>query len=139
FAEELMELRYARPVETAIVIERHRDVAVGVKVRIGAMTGTHGNEALELALEAARRANVPLMVHISAGADEPFVLEHLRPGDILTHCFHGRTNGLVSDTAEGFIPQGRLAQERGVIFDIGHGCGSFSWETAQRRFEHQFL
>ena len=78
------------------------------------------------------------MTHISAGADERYVLDHLRPGDIVTHCFHGRRNGMIADTAEGFIPQLRLARERGVIFDIGHGCGSFSWETARRAFEHHF-
>jgi dihydroorotase len=138
FAEELMDLRYARPVETAMVIEQHRDRAVGVKVRLGAMTANHGNTALDLALDAAKRAKVPLMTHISAGADERYVLDHLRPGDIVTHCFHGRGNGMIADTAEGFIPQLRLARERGVIFDIGHGCGSFSWETAQRAFEHHF-
>ena len=138
FAEELIDLRYARPEETAIVIERHIDVALGVKVRLGAMTANHGNRALDLALDAGRRANVPLMVHISAGADEKYVLDHLRPGDILTHCFHGRSNGMVANTAEGFIPQLRLARDRGVIFDIGHGCGSFSWETAHRAFEHHF-
>ena len=42
FAEELMDLRYARPVETAMVIEQNRDRAVGVKVRLGAMTANHG-------------------------------------------------------------------------------------------------
>jgi dihydroorotase len=138
FAEELVDLRYARPEETSIVIERYPQVAVGVKVRLGAMTANHGNRALDLALDAARGAQVPLMTHISAGADEQYVLDRLRPGDILTHCFHGRSNGMVVDTPDGFIPQLRLARERGVIFDIGHGCGSFSWETAQRAFEHHF-
>jgi dihydroorotase len=138
FAEELIDLRYARPEETAIVIERYPEVALGVKVRLGAMTANHGNRALDLALDAARRAKVPLMAHISAGADEKYVLDHLRPGDILTHCFHGRSNGMVANTPDGFIPQLRLARERGVIFDVGHGCGSFSWETAHRAFEHHF-
>ncbi len=138
FAEELVDLRYARPEETATVIERYPESAVGVKVRLGAMTANHGNRALDLALEAACAARVPLMTHISAGADERYVLDQLRPGDILTHCFHGRGNGMVADTADGFIPQLRLARERGVIFDIGHGCGSFSWQTAQRAFEHYF-
>ena len=138
FAEELLDLRYARPIETALVVERHRDVAVGVKLRIGAMTGNHGNEALELACSAAQEARVPLMVHISAGADERNILDRLRPGDILTHCFHGRDNRLVADTPEGFIPEVQSAREKGVIFDIGHGCGSFSWDTAQRGFEHHF-
>jgi dihydroorotase len=138
FAEELVDLRYARPTETAIVAAGNRDVAVGVKVRLGAMTANHGNQALDLALEAAREAKGLVMAHVSAGADERYVLDHLRPGDILTHCFHGRTNRMVAGTPEGFIPELKLARERGVIFDIGHGCGSFAWETAQRAFEHHF-
>jgi dihydroorotase len=135
FAEELLDLRYARPVETAAVIARHRDRAVGVKLRIGAMTANHGIEALELALTAAREAGVPLMVHISRGAEESEVLRRLRPGDILTHCFHGRENRMIAGT---IIPAAQQARERGVVFDIGHGCGSFSWETARRAFEHHF-
>ena len=138
FAEELLELRYARPEETAIVIDSHRDCAIGVKVRIGRMTGAHGNQALDLALEAANSASVPLMVHIGAGADERYILDSLRPGDILTHCFHGNENGMLSDEEGGFIPSVRRAREHGVIFDVGHGCGSFSWETARRAFEHHF-
>ena len=138
FAEELVDLRYARPRETAIVVAGNRDVTVGVKVRLGAMTADHGNQALDLALEAAREAGAPVMAHVSAGADERYILDHLRPGDILTHCFHGRTNRMVADTPEGFIPELKLARERGVVFDIGHGCGSFAWETAQRAFEHHF-
>jgi len=138
FAEELLDLRYARPRETAIVAAGNRDVTVGVKVRLGAMTADHGNQALDLAIDAAREAEMPVMAHVSAGADERYVLDHLRPGDILTHCFHGRTNRMLADTPEGFIPELKLARERGVIFDIGHGCGSFAWETAQRAFEHHF-
>ncbi len=138
FAEELLNLAYAKPVETAAVIERHRDRAVGVKIRIGAMTGDHADPALEMALEAATNARVPLMVHISMGANEREILDRLRPGDILTHCFHGRSNGMFTDDAEGLVPQLKLARERGVWFDIGHGCGSFSWQSAQKAFEHHF-
>src|SRR5437763_3934578 len=53
FAEELLSLHYARPVETAMMIDRHRPRAIGVKIRLGAMTGDHGDAALELAIEAA--------------------------------------------------------------------------------------
>ena len=45
---------------------------------------------------------------------------------------------MLADNQEGFIPQVKMARERGVIFDVGHGCGSFSWESAQRAFEHSF-
>ena len=136
FAEELLNLNYARPVETAMVIDSHRPRAIGVKIRLGAMTGPHGDAALTQALEAARSSTSPLMVHISQGADERSVLERLRPGDILTHCFHGRGNRLIRSDG-GLISEVRVARERGLFFDVGHGCGSFSWETAQKAFEHE--
>lgn len=138
FAEELLDLAYARPEETAIVIDSYRDVAAGVKVRIGSMTGSHGNRAFDLALEAAELAGSPLMVHISAGADEKYILHHLRPGDILTHCFHGNENRLFDEPSGSLAPEVWQARERGIVFDIGHGCGSFSWDSAQRAFEQRF-
>ena len=135
YAEELVDLRYARPLETAAVIDRHRDRAIGVKIRIGSMTANHGLAALDIALAAARDAKVPLMVHVSRGAEEPEILRRLRPGDILTHCFHGRGNRMITETV---IPEARAARDRGVFFDVGHGAGSFSWDTARRAFEHHF-
>ena len=59
-----------------------------------------------------------LMVHISRGAEEAEILRRLRPGDILTHCFHGRSNGMIGETV---IPEAREARDRGVVFDVGHG------------------
>jgi dihydroorotase len=135
YAEELVDLRYARPVETAAVIAKHPDRAVGVKLRIGAMTANHGLAALDRALSAAREAGVPLMVHVSRGAEESQILPRLRPGDILTHCFHGRGNAMIS---ESILAEALAARNRGVIFDVGHGCGSFSWDTARKAFEHHF-
>lgn len=135
YAEELLDLRYARPTETAAVIVKHRERAIGVKLRMGSMTGNHGLAALDKALAAAGEAEVPLMVHISKGAEEREILRRLRSGDILTHCFHGRANGMISDAV---VPEAREARNRGVYFDVGHGCGSFSWDTARRAFEHDF-
>jgi dihydroorotase len=137
FAEELMALRYARPVETAEMVCKHPDRAVGVKVRIGRMTADHGDAALEKALEAAGRAGARLMVHVSTGAHERDVLARLRPGDILTHCFHGKGNELV-ENGQWLLPVVQEARNRGVIFDVGHGCGSFAFETARKAFEHHF-
>jgi dihydroorotase len=135
FAEELRDLRYARPKETADVIEKNRDVAVGVKIRQGQMTAEHGIEALERAIEAAEEVSLPLMVHISKGAKVPEIMERLRPGDILTHCFQGRGDGIMLPLAGPILPEILEARKRGVIFDVGHGCGSFSWETARKAFE----
>lgn len=133
---ELLNPSYARPIETAAMVAEHRDRAVGVKVRVGEMTGDRGCQLFDLALSAAADAGAPIMVHVSRGADEAYILERLRPGDILTHCFHGRGNGMLNN--RGWIPQVHAARARGVCFDVGHGCGSFSWETARRGFEHHF-
>lgn len=138
FAEELLNLSYARPAETAAIVEKNRDRALGVKVRIGSMTGNHPMEALQLAMAAAREARVPLMVHVSQGADETKILELLRPGDIMTHCFHGRGNSLFRPESGITMPAVSQARARGILFDVGHGCGSFSWETAERAYEHHF-
>jgi dihydroorotase len=137
FIGELEDLRFARPRETIEVVKRHSDVVVGIKLRDGTMTGGRGPEALTMALEAAAECRLPLMVHISKGADTSGVLNRLRPGDIVTHCFQGRGDGLLD---RGVLrPDARAARNRGVLFDVGHGCGSFSWEAARRGFEHSFL
>ena len=138
FAEALRDLRYARPKETALVIERNRDINVGVKIRQGSMTGDHGIEALEKALEAANEVSLPLMVHISRGADLPEIVKRLRPGDILTHCFQGRGDGILAPTTGSLLPEILQARDQGIIFDVGHGSGSFSWETARKAFEFAF-
>jgi dihydroorotase len=138
FAEELRDLLYARPKETADVIEKNRDVAVGVKIREGRMTGEHGIEALAKALEAATNVSLPMMVHISQGADTKEILRRLRPGDIITHCFQGRGDGITDPHATGLLPEVKTARANGILFDVGHGCGSFSWDIARKAFEHAF-
>lgn len=136
-AGELEDLRYARPVETAEMLGCHPAVLVGVKVRIGsAMSGSNGGAALGRALEAAAGRRAPVMVHISRGAETPEILRRLRPGDILTHCYQGRGSGLLLEDL--LLPEAREARANGVVFDVGHGCGSFSWSTARKAFEHFF-
>jgi dihydroorotase len=66
------------------------------------------------------------------------VLERLRPGDIITHCFRPFPNTAVA--ADGRIHKDVIAaRERGVIFDIGHGSGSFGFQTAMAMIKHGFL
>lgn len=136
---ELEDLRYARPIETASILEKNRDVTLGVKLRAGDMTAAHGTEALDAAISAAEVAETPLMVHISSGADTRGILDRLRPGDILTHCFQGRGDGILDRAGKLLLEETLEARKRGVLFDVGHGCGSFSWEVAQRAFEHAFF
>jgi dihydroorotase len=110
---------------------RHRDLVVGLKVRMSAsITGGLGLLPLQRAIEAAERVGLPVMVHIG-GAEAPLVelLALLRPGDIVTHCFTGAGHGVV-ESGE-LIDAAGPARERGVLFDIGHGAGSFDFRIAE--------
>ncbi len=133
FIGELDDLRYSRPRETIAVLEEHHGVAIGVKVR---MKAGHGPKAFSDALEAAQAARLLVMVHIGKGADTPQILRRLRPHDVVTHCFEGRGDGIVEQGR--LIPEAVDARKKGVVFDVGHGCGSFSWEIARRAFEYSF-
>jgi dihydroorotase len=128
---ELEDLRYARPRETAAIADANRDVVVGIKVRIGhGACGDYGSAALSAALEAAEHTGLPLMSHIADGADVVEVLRRLRPGDIVTHALTASGDGILAPGG-GLLPEVHEARRRGVLFDVGHGCGSFSWATAR--------
>jgi dihydroorotase len=72
------------------------------------------------------------MVHISdAPPDVPEILNHLRPGDILTHAYTGHGTSLC-DPAGKLKPGVAEARARGVLFDLGHGLGSFSFAEARK-------
>ncbi|MCF8565723.1 amidohydrolase/deacetylase family metallohydrolase [Alicyclobacillus tolerans] len=105
----------------------------GVKVRSERnIVGSLGLQPLQLARTVARAVGKPLMVHI--GEPPPNVediLELLDPGDVVTHCFHGKVGN--PWTADGEpIPALMKALQRGVKIDVGHGAGSFSFEIAKK-------
>jgi dihydroorotase len=128
---ELEDMRYARPRETAAVLADNRDVAVGVKVRLGSgACGVNSTAALDAALEAAELAGTPVMAHIAEGADVRDALTRLRPGDVVTHAFTASGPGILGDDGR-LLPEAHAARRRGIRFDVGHGCGSFSWRTAE--------
>ena len=115
------------------IVERNRDVVLGVKVRMGNLVPLVGDplEPLRRARQAADECELPLMMHISFGPptiDE--VLPFLKPKDVLTHCFTGHAMKIVDDAGE-LLDVARRAWESGVVFDVGHGTGSFSFETAE--------
>jgi dihydroorotase len=112
--------------------DRNRDLVQGVKVRMGTPTvGENGLEPLHRARRAAEECELPLMVHIAFGPPAiDDVLALMRPGDILTHCFTGLTMKIVDDAGR-LHDSAKRAWDEGVIMDIGHGTGSFSFETAE--------
>ncbi len=114
---------------------RHPDVVRGIKVRMdGSTVGDNGLEPLRIALAAGEATGLPVMMHIGGG---PFTLDQivdmLRPGDILTHCAGRSARGVIEPGA--IRDSLRAAYQRGVVFDIGHGAGGFSFEVAESYLE----
>ena len=129
---ESEEIRLMNPIDAVAVAEAHRDVIVGIKVRVGRQSsGTQGSNALGIALEVADETGLPLMCHIDIPPPSyEEVVARLRPGDILTHAFRPFPNAPI--TAQGAVrPVVMEARRRGVLFDIGHGKGSFAFKTAR--------
>jgi dihydroorotase len=129
---ELSNLDYCDEAIGAVIVEQNRDLILGIKARIDRDTtrGT-GLEPLYRARRLADRVELPLMVHIGlappALAD---IAKVLRPGDILTHCCTGQPNRVV-DQDGAVYPFIRSLWEQGLILDLGHGTGSFSYSSAE--------
>lgn len=136
---ECEDLRMLSPRACRDIGREHRDLIVGVKVRVGkGASGASGLAPLDMALEVSDHLGVPVMAHLDH--PPPYrseVMPRLRRGDILTHCFRPFPNAPV--TGDGRVQDDvRAARERGVIFDIGHGAGSFGYETAIAMLGHGF-
>jgi len=133
-------LRLMAPLDAVEVANANRDIIVGIKVRVGAhASGRSGTLPLDIALQAAEEAGMPLMAHIDFPPPSyEEVLERLRPGDVLTHAFRPFPNSPA--TAQGTVKQAVIeARRRGVLFDIGHGKGSFAFKTARAMLANGFL
>jgi dihydroorotase len=140
---EFDDIRYARVDRALATIEQNRDVILGVKVRLtrhSLVSEAAGLRPLQLAREAADAAGLPIMVHPQdawcASLDD--ILAVMRAGDILTHCFHAMPCGIFDDygTVRDSV---RDAMARGVVFDVGHGAGSFRWDVAEAALEQGIL
>lgn len=120
-------------VEAAVRVARaHPDLVVGFKLRASPNTvGAHADACLGAVRRAADELGLPVMVHVSEAPPRlDVVLDHLREGDLLTHCFTPYDNAVVDDEGRP-RPEVRAALERGVGLDLGHGSGSFSFPKAE--------
>jgi dihydroorotase len=105
--------------------------------------GVNEAEGLRRAREAADATVLPLVVHpANSSLSIQHILETLRPGDVLTHCFHDKGCKLVDESLK-LWPIVRKKQREGVQFDVGHGWGSFAWRVVRpmldQGFEPDFL
>jgi dihydroorotase len=134
------DLRLMAPIDAVEVAQKNRDSLAGIKVRVGLnASGASGIVPLDIGRQVAEQIDMPMMVHI----DHPpptleDVLARMRPGDILTHCFRPFPNNPTK--ANGRILDVVLeARQRGIIFDIGHGMGSFAFSTARAMLANGFM
>jgi dihydroorotase len=136
---ELEDLRWASPAQAVSRAREHSGVIVGIKVRLGhQMVGDDPAPALRLATEAADALGLPLMVHvIDMRPGLGWLLPRLRPGDVVTHCFHGNQGGILDERGR-LAPGVVRARERGVLFDVGHGVGSFAYRVARTAISQGF-
>jgi len=136
---ELEDIRWASPGQAIARARENPDLIVGIKVRLGyQMVGNDPAPALRLAREAADALGLPLMVHvIDMRPALDWLLPYLGRGDVVTHCFHGNEGGILG--ADGrVIPAAVTARERGVLFDVGHGEGSFAYRVARSALAQGF-
>ena len=131
---EALNIKYCNVEFAAKALAENPDILLGVKVRIGkSIVGENGLEPLKNAIKAAERSDVKgarVMCHIGgAPGDLSDLLDLLRPGDVLTHCYSGGGNNIVQNGK--LLPAALEAKKRGVIFDVGHGGGSFDFTIAE--------
>ena len=138
---ELYNIDFANIDMATRVLAENSDMVLGIKVRMSDnVIAQHGIEPLRRCLAAINAAgtNGKLMVHIGGVETEKLmsdILDLLRPGDVLTHCYSGAPNvagrftNIVQDGK--LLPAALAAKRRGVIFDVGHGGGSFDFTVAE--------
>jgi dihydroorotase len=139
-AGEYGNLDWVNSQSTARAAEENKPDVVGIKCRLSKETsGPNDLEVLKRALEAAEASHLPLMVHIG-DSYSPLreIISRMRKGDVLTHCFNGRPNGIL-DVNGKLLPEVQQARQLGVFFDLGHGSNSFDFDVAEECLQQNFL
>jgi dihydroorotase len=134
---EICDIRLAHLDAAMDTAAKYADIIAGIKIRAGVDggCGLPGIEPVLTAKKAAETIGKPLMVHI--GHPPPTtgdLLSVLDDGDILTHCFRDEPNSLL-DKHGNVLAELSAARQRGVRLDLGHGAGSFSFETTRKMLE----
>jgi dihydroorotase len=138
---ELYNIDFAQVDSAAKAVAENADMVIGVKVRMSEnVIAKNGLEPLKRAIAACEKAGTGAKVMCHIGGVETVelmsqILDTLRAGDILTHCYSGAPN--LSNQFTNIVQNGRVlpaalaAKQRDVIFDIGHGGGSFDYTVAE--------
>lgn len=139
---ELAHFPYADPEGCARTIKENPDLAIGVKLRFGPnLVWEYSAEPVKLARQTAEMAgDVPMMMHITdSPVPLPDLIAHMKPGDIVTHCYHGRNHGIMGQEKEFVLKEVVEAQKEGIVFDCAHGRNHFSFRILEKALEQGFL
>lgn len=139
---ELAHLPYADPEGCARTIKENSDLAIGVKLRFGpGLVWEYSAEPVKLARRAADMAgDVPMMMHITdSPVPLPDLVAHMKPGDIVTHCYHGRNHGIMGQEKQIVLKEIIAAQRAGIVFDCAHGRNHFSFRVLEKALDQGFL
>src|SRR5689334_23477166 len=138
---ELYNIDNAQVEACAMALAENPDFLIGVKVRMSEnVIYKHGLEPLKRGIQACEMCGWPakMMVHIGGVETKELmsqILDLLRPGDVLTHCYSGEPNiaGVFTNIVQDgkLLPAALAAKQRGVMFDVGHGGGSFDYTLAE--------
>ncbi len=125
------------PEAAAKMAKAHPDLIVGFKV---AHYSKEGWPDVDNAVQASKLTGLPVMVDFGFTNEnrnlDILLRDKLRPGDIYTHCYSGHREELL-DNGE-LNPAMWAGRKRGILFDVGHGAGSFYWNIAVPAFEQGF-
>jgi dihydroorotase len=138
---ELSHFPYADPEGCVRTIAENPDIAIGVKLRYGpGIVWEYTTAPVKLARRTAATAGVPLMIHITdSPIPLPDILAEMAPGDIVTHCYHGRANGIMGQEKQLVLKEVVEAQRHGIIFDCAHGRSHFSFPLIEKALDQGFL
>jgi len=139
---ELSHFPYADPEGCARTITENPDLAIGVKLRFGPnLVWEYSPEPVKLARTTADMAGgVPMMMHITdSPVPLPELIAHLKPGDIVTHCYHGRSHGIMGQERQLVLKEVIEAQRAGIIFDCAHGGNHFNFPLLEKALDQGFL
>lgn len=132
--DELADLSKVQEKLVAKALADYPDFIVGIKARMSkTVIGENGITPLEMAKDIQKKHSpLPLMVHIGSTPPElEEIMDVMEAGDILTHCFHGKPNGILDQKTGGIKPFALEAYRKGIIFDVGHGTDSFNFHVAE--------
>jgi dihydroorotase len=124
---------------TGRAAQENSDIVLGVKIQVGSnMNGRYSLDFLKVARELCDKYKLRLLAHISfAPPSTEEVMALMQPGDIVTHCYNTHTIGILDERGK-VKASVRDARARGVLFDVGHGSGSFNFEIARKALADGF-